>query len=73
MTIAKPPLIQEIERVHALYWSEVLRAKPDFRKAGELRMRKRELVAWARVNGWSTMPDGDRPPPTASATTAKSA
>lgn len=71
--IAKPPLIQEIERVQALYAGELAKAMPDFRAAGALRKRNIELLTHARANGWSTLPGDDRPPPTAPAMTSRAA
>jgi hypothetical protein len=68
--IAKPPLIEEIERHDALLRDGLAEPMPDFLRLGALRKRRNELVSWARTNGWSTMPGDNTPTPSAPAIAA---
>ena len=71
MTVAKPPLIEEIERIAREIQVERDADSIDFPLLKALKFRHTELVTWARSNGWSTMPDDpERSPPAAPAVRA---
>lgn len=70
---AKPPLVVEIERLAREIQVERTSEVIDFAYMLELQARHRELVAWARVNGWGSLPSDDRPPPAAPAATLRAA